>query len=225
MIGWFLYLLLWVPLNLFRLVWWRWKIEGRENLPPRPQGIVLAINHLHWNDVLVAGASLPLSHRPWWIAKAELFSGPMGTWFFRQMQCIPIKRGRRDLAALEASEEALKQGVVLIVFPEGHRSDTGQLQPGRGGAVRLAIRSGCPIVPVAVWGTEAGLGKTWLRHPITVRFGKPYHPSIEGDSIPFDRMNELTDEMMMRIAELMPERYWGHYRERMLAAPTPMSER
>lgn len=217
MIGLFFYLLLWTPLNLLRRIWWNWTIEGREHLPPRPQGVILAVNHLHWNDILIVGASLPLSHRPWWIAKVELFNHPIVAWWFRQMRVIPIKRGKRDMAALEAAEEALKQGVVLIVFPEGHRSDTGQLQPGRGGAVRLAVRTGCPIVPVAIWGTEAGIGATWRRHPIAIRFGEPYHPQVEGNTIPFDRMNELTDEMMLRIAALMPERYWGHYRERMLA--------
>lgn len=217
MFGWFFFLLLWAPLNLLRLTWWNWNVEGIENLPPRPQGVVLAVNHLHWNDILIAGATLPLSHRAWWIAKSELFSNRFTDWWFRQMRCIPIKRGKRDLAALEAAEEALKKGAVLIVFPEGHRSDNGQLQAGRGGAIRLAVRSGCPIIPVAVWGTEAGIGATWMRHPIHIRFGAPYHPQTENGSIPFDRMNALTDEMMMHIAALLPERYWGHYRERMLA--------
>lgn len=220
MLGLFFYVLLWIPLNLLRLIWFDWKVEGRENLPPRPQGMILAVNHLHWSDILAVGASLPLSHRPWWIAKVELFRHPIVAWWFRVMHVIPIRRGQRDLAALEAAEEALKRGAVLIMFPEGHRSDTKQLQQGRGGAVRLAIRSGCPIVPVAIWGTEAGFGAILRRSPVRVRFGKPYHPPVEGDKIPFDRMSELTDDMMMRIAALMPEKYWGYYRERMLAETT-----
>ncbi len=223
MLGLFFYLLLWTPLNLLRLIWFDWKIEGRENLPPRPQGMILAVNHLHWSDILVVGASLPLSHRPWWVAKVELFSHPIIAWWFRTMHVIPIRRGQRDLAALEAAEEALKQGAVLIMFPEGHRSDTRQLQQGRGGAVRLAVRSGCPIVPVAIWGTESGFKGVLRRSPIRVRFGKPYHPPVEGNKIPFDRMSELTDEMMLRIAALMPEKYWGYYRERMLAEKTAQS--
>lgn len=109
------------------------------------------------------------------------------------------------------------------MFPEGHRSDTRQLQQGRGGAVRLAVRSGCPIVPVAIWGTESGFKGVLRRSPIRVRFGKPYHPPVEGNKIPLDRMSELTDEMMLRIAELMPEKYWGYYRERMLAEKTAQS--
>jgi 1-acyl-sn-glycerol-3-phosphate acyltransferase len=215
MLGAIMYFCIWLPLQIIRLVWWNWKIEGRENLPPRGQGMVLAINHLHWLDILIIGASLPLSHRPSWIAKVEIFVNRAIAWWFREMMVIPIKRGQRDLTALLAAEEALKRGAVLIIFPEGHRSRDGGLLEGRGGAIRLAVRTGCPIVPIAIWGTEVGLKGAARRQPLRFRIGQPYHITIQGDKIPFDRMNELTEDMMLRIARLMPERYWGFYRERM----------
>jgi 1-acyl-sn-glycerol-3-phosphate acyltransferase len=218
MLGLVMFAMLWIPLNIIRLVWWRWRIIGKENLPPRPQGFILAANHLHWTDVHILGASVPFSHRPWWMAKIELLNGRLASWWFRNMQVVPIRRGKRDMAALAACEDVLKAGGVLVVFPEGHRSDTGQLQAARSGVVRLAVRTGCPIVPVAIYGTEAGLKGAALREPITVVFGKPYHPKVDSDHIPFDRMSVLTDEVMLRIAELMPEKYWGVYRERLLAA-------
>jgi 1-acyl-sn-glycerol-3-phosphate acyltransferase len=208
---------IWGPLNLVRRIWWRWEIHGREHLPPRPQGFVLAANHLNWTDIHVLGSSLPLSHRPWWIAKVELFSNRLAAWFFRQMQVIAIRRGKRDLAALYAAEEALRDGAVLIIFPEGHRSKTGQLQEGRSGGVRLAIQSGCPLVPVAIWGTEHGLWGALTRRTIHVAFGQPYQPTTEDPNhIPAEEIDALTDEMMLRIAELMPEAYWGYYREKMI---------
>jgi 1-acyl-sn-glycerol-3-phosphate acyltransferase len=216
MLGALMYVLIWVPLQIARLFWWRWKIEGLDNLPPRGQGMILAINHLHWIDILFIGASLPLSHRPSWIAKIEIFASPPAAWWLRQMMVIPIRRGQRDMTALAVAEDALKAGAVLIIFPEGHRSAEGGLQEGRGGTVRLAVRTGCPIVPIALWGTEVGLGGAARRKPLHFSIGKPYHPDIQGEKIPWDRMNELTEELMLRIAELMPERYWGFYHERML---------
>jgi 1-acyl-sn-glycerol-3-phosphate acyltransferase len=216
MLGAIMYVLLWVPLQCARLCWWNWKIVGLENLPPRGQGMVLAINHLNWLDILIIGASLPLSYRPSWIAKIEIFTNRLAAWWLRQMQVIPIRRGQRDLAALAAAEEALASGAVLVIFPEGHRSREGGLQEGRGGAVRLAVRSGCPIVPIAISGTQVGLKGALLRKPIRFRIGKPYVVHMEGDKIAWDRMNELTEEMMLRIAELMPEEQRGFYRERML---------
>lgn len=227
MLGAFMYFCIWLPLNILRRTWWNWKVEGVANLPPRGQGMIIAINHVHWSDIHILGASLPLSHRPWWIAKIEMFLNPLVTWWLKQMQVIPIKRGKRDMAAMEASEEALKSGAVLIVFPEGHRSRTGGLLEGRGGAIRLAARTGVPIVPVAVWGTEHGLAGAARRTPIHVKIGKPYVVNVPpGGKIPMDRMAELTEEMMLHIAELLPSQYWGFYRERMqaLQAPPPIEQ-
>jgi 1-acyl-sn-glycerol-3-phosphate acyltransferase len=217
MLGALMYFMLWLPLNICRVLWWNWKVEGVTNLPPRPQGFVLAVNHLNWTDIHILGASLPLSHRPWWIAKIELFGNRLLAWWLREMQVIAIKRGKRDLAALQLGEEALRNGAALVIFPEGHRSDTGQLQEGKSGAVRLAARSGCPIVPIAIYGTEAGLRGAALRKPIRMVIGKPYQPQVANPNhIPSEEMEHLTDEMMLRIAELMPEQYWGHYRTKML---------
>jgi len=216
MLGAFMYFCLWVPLNTLRRIWWNWDIQGTENLPPRGQGMILCVNHLNWTDIHILGASLPLSHRPWWMAKTEMFENRVLSWWLRVMQVIPIKRGRRDTAAMEASEDALRHGAALVIFPEGHRSRTGGLLEGHGGAIRLAARTATPIVPIAIWGTEAGLKGALLRKPIHVHVGQPFFIHVRDGKIPFDRMNELTDEMMLAIARLLPEQYWGFYQPKML---------
>lgn len=217
MFGTIMYLLMWVPLNVMRKIWWRWRIEGLENLPPEGQGYVIAVNHLDWMDIPILGASLPLKRRPWWMAKVELFENKFAAWWFSQMFVIPIKRGKRDLSAFIACEKVLKEGAGLVVFPEGHRSDTAELQEAKSGVVRLSVRSACPIVPVAIWGTEHSLAGMMRRELITVRFGKPFYPDVEGTHIPWARMNALTEESMLQIAALLPEKYWGFYREPMLS--------
>ncbi len=198
-----------------KLRWWRWHVEGRELLPPRESGgMIVVMNHIHWLDIPAVGAMLPFKYRLSWLAKAEIFSGPIARWFFRSMQTIPIQRGKRDLAALDASVEAVNDGAVLLIYPEGTRSRSGMLRQGRGGAIRIAMQSGVPIVPIAITGTEHGLKGTLLRKPVTVRIGEPYTvAALPQEKIPPDVMEQLTTDMMLRIARLLPAEYRGHYRE------------
>jgi 1-acyl-sn-glycerol-3-phosphate acyltransferase len=214
MIGALMYAILYSIINSFRLVgWWRWRIIGLEKLPPRQAGgMIIAVNHIHWVDIPAVGGMLPFAYRLSWLAKVEIFANPVAGWFFRAMNVIPIKRGRRDLAALDAAVEALRAGAVLLIFPEGHRSRTGVLQAGRGGAVRLAMQSGVPIVPLAITGSEHGLGGTFLREPLTVQVGEPYTIApTESGKIPPDLMDQLTADMMQRIAAMLPAEKRGPY--------------
>ncbi|MEI6778973.1 MAG: lysophospholipid acyltransferase family protein, partial [Chloroflexales bacterium] len=201
MAGVLMYGFLHLMINFFRMIgWWRWKIEGLENLPPRQLGgMVVVINHVNWIDIPAVGALLPFAYRLSWLGKAELFDRPIPRWFYRNMQVIPINRGRRDMAALDASVGALRSGSALLIFPEGHRSRSGVLQVGRGGAVRLAMQSGVPIIPMSISGSEHGLKGAWLRKPLTVRIGQPYIiPPTQSGKIPADLMNRCTDDLMRR---------------------------
>ncbi len=198
--------------SLFRHLWWKWDVTGLENIPPRSQGLVVAANHLDWTDVYILNVSLPLRYRLTWIAKIEAFSNGFVARFLRGMNVIPLHRGEADRQAYVAAKAALENGAKLVVFPEGHRSRTGGLIEGQHGAVRLAVRTGCPILPIALWGTEKGFKGAMLRKPIHVKIGKPYYPSLELSDVR-ERWEKLTDDLMVRIAALLPEEYRGIYRD------------
>lgn len=187
--------------------WLRWQVSGLDNLPARSSGFVLVVNHITWTDIWLVAATLPLTHIPHWLAKAELF-GPVTGWWFRGMQAIPVRRGQSDSTAMDQAVAALKAGHILIVFPEGTRSRTGQLGKGRGGAVRMALRAGVPIVPVALTGVENG-----ITAPATITYGPAWQPVSQSgvENIDPDEMQALTDTMMRHIAALLPEQYHGIY--------------
>lgn len=210
-----------IPRFLTWIGWWRWRAEGWENLPPRQIGGMLFVaNHVHWFDIIAIGTLLPLSHRLSWLGKAELFEKPLHAWFFRTMEVIPIRRGKRDEDALSRAEQALRHGAALLVFPEGHRSRTGVLQRGWGGAVRLAIRSGVPIVPLAIIGTKEGILGSLKREEVLLRVGTPYRIDLPPDAKLYPRIvNRLTTDMMQRIAAMLPQELRGFYR-----TPTDMPD-
>ncbi len=210
------YFVLWHCLSLLRRFWLCWRIAGVENLPVG-EGMILAINHIHWIDIFVINGSIPRSYRRAWLAKVELVSTALTAWLGRQAHLIPIRRGQVDTGAITAAEAALRSGQVLVICPEGHRSGSGRLQAGRGGAIALALRTGCPIVPMALWGTEAGLAGALRRSPIHVQFGKPYYPRAVETGSTRQAMDSQVEELMLRIAALLPDQYRGFYSEKLQA--------
>lgn len=210
LIYWFLHTWL---LAMRQIGWFRWNVEGLERLPAREAGgMIIAMNHVHWMDIPVIGALMPFRYRLSWLGKAELFAHPLGNWFFSTMQVIPVKRGKRDLAAIESVVEALRGGAVLLIFPEGTRSRSGVLREGRGGAVRMALQANVPIVPVAVIGTEHGVSGSLRRKPVRLQVGQAYIPASTTDDVSnVVQMKQLTDELMSRIALLLPVDRRGPY--------------
>lgn len=153
----------------------RLRIEGVEQVP-RTGGVILAPNHVSAADWPAVGVSCPRPLR--WVAKSDLFNVPVIGPFCWLHHAFPIQRGTPDRAALRLAEELVRAGDALVIFPEGAVSETGRLQPLKHGLAMIALRSGAPVVPVALQGTNRILPygsnvprPVWKR--VRVRFGAP----------------------------------------------------
>jgi 1-acyl-sn-glycerol-3-phosphate acyltransferase len=142
-------------------------------------------------------------------------SNPIFRWLVRQLDLLFVDRYSADFATVRQVLQRLREGSVLILAPEGTRSQTEALLEGRPGASYLAAKAEVPILPVAVWGTEDRLLKANLRRlrrvPVTVNIGEPFTlPPLPRQGRD-EALQEYTEEIMCRIAALLPEKYRGFY--------------
>jgi len=172
-------------LALFALrVLCRLQVAGREHVPERG-ALILAANHVSNVDPVVVACAV--RRKLHFMAKTELFRNPAFGWFLRQLQAFPLSRGQVSPSTLRRSLALLQEGHALLVFPEGTRGDGANLQPARGGAGMLAVRSGCPVVPMYHEGTAEVLPRggrfprpaavrVWIGPPIVFRREVAEHP-------------------------------------------------
>jgi 1-acyl-sn-glycerol-3-phosphate acyltransferase len=161
----------------------RVRIEGAIDELPKEGPLILAANHASNLDGVVLGAWLipKLGRRIHWLGKKELFDWPIVGWVATNGGVHPVDRGTADIEAFRLARRILEEGHVLFVFPEGTRSPDGSLQQARDGVASLALRTGVPIVPIGI----AGSNHVWPRgqklpHPgghVTVRIGRPFRPA------------------------------------------------
>lgn len=196
-------------------------VRGRENVPKRGAFILVA-NHMNTADPPVITYVTP--RRISWMVKRELFDMRVFGLLYKSVGFIPVRRKEADLQALRKAQEALQKGGVLGVFPEGTRSVTKSLGPGEPGAAVLALRTGAPIVPVAIWGTEdVKLPRDLMRRTrVHVRFGKPFTLQMV-QRVNREAAARGTETIMRAIADLLPAKYRGAYAQA-LSEPAPAAE-
>ena len=157
------------------------------------------------------GLLLPRRITGW--AKIELWDNWFFRWIFGLWNIIPIKRGEADTTALRKAVEALNEGYIFGLAPEGTRNVTGRLKRALPGAVILALHSGAPLQPIAHWGGEnfTRNRKRLQRTDFHVRIGEPIRLKLEGIRVTKEIRQKIADEMMYRLAELLPVEYRGEY--------------
>ncbi len=178
----------------------RVRVEGRENIHPA-QAAVYAANHLSAADIPVLYAHLPVQFRI--LAKKELFRYPFLGWYLNRSGQIPIVYGdpHASLRSLNRAGDALRKGVPLVIFPEGGRSATGQLQDFMNGAFYVAIRAQTPVVPVAIVGTYELLpinSYHVMPGEVVLAIGEP----IPTTGMRLRDMEKLSSQVRQTIAEL-----------------------
>ncbi|MGQ9677234.1 MAG: lysophospholipid acyltransferase family protein [Chloroflexota bacterium] len=186
-------------------------VSGIENVPPSGPLIVLS-NHLSNVDPPLVGSLVPRTIR--FVAKEELFKIPLFGLAVRGYGALPLRRGAVDRRVLRRALEVLRQGGVVGMFPEGHRSRDCQLQRGQAGATLMALQSGAPLLPVAIVGSRYAVRHLWRRPRIDFTIGPVFRLEVSKANPGREELERLTDEMMLHIAELLPEELRGWYRGR-----------
>ena len=191
----------------------RVRIEGIDALP-RNGPLIIAANHMSNADPPFIGGWLApaLGRRPTFLAKDVLFNGPLGV-LIRSLGAAPVKAGGNDIAAYRVAKGILDRGGVVAILPEGTRSYDGVLAQPKPGVSLLATRTGAPVLPIGISGTDALIGRgrrvPQVGSRIVLRVGRPFHLAIPPGA---DRRAALADadvELMRRIAALVEPRHRG----------------
>lgn len=185
-------------LRPFTTVFFDAKVSGVERVP-QSGGLVVASNHLSYWDPPVLGAWFPRTIN--YMAKRELFAmWPLGP-AIRAVHAFPVDRESSDIGAIRHALRLLKNGGVVGIFPEGRRNPNGEAQ-ARNGAVLLAATARCPLVPVALVGTNVASRRLRGSH-VEVRIGEPMQFQGTERKPTKNEITGWTQQLTVAIADLM----------------------
>ena len=163
---------LWFLFRFLARLCFRFSIDG-EHLFPKTGGVIVAANHASFLDIPLLGCSIP--RRVVFLGRANLFPNRLISWIIQQLGWIPLKTNRLDRKAFGQALEYLKEGTPVVIFPEGTRTEDGQLQSGKPGIGYLVAESQCQVIPAYISGTFKVLpmgAKCPRLFPVSVSFGK-----------------------------------------------------
>jgi 1-acyl-sn-glycerol-3-phosphate acyltransferase len=188
-----------IVLTLPTLLIYRVRKIGLENVP-REGALILAPNHFSQMDHFFVGVYLRRKVR--FMAKSQMFGPPVLTYIYKHGGVFPVRRGHHDEEAIETAREILRQEEMLLVYAEGGRSRSQQLGRPKPGIGRIALETGAPVVPVAIYGSARVRGWKRLRFPrVTIQFGAPIGFATE-PSPSRERQLEAATEIFGRVREM-----------------------
>ena len=185
-------------------------VSGKENIPPEGPVSVVA-NHQSNIDPPLLAPLVPRRLR--FLAKDTLFKNPISSWFLHAWGAHPLNRDSTDVKAIRWALAYLQNGGALVLFPEGTRHPRGMGQ-AQVGVAQFAFRTGAPLLPIGITGTEAFRSVFRVFKPsakMTVTIGTPFYaPKVEGRPSA-SLLRSTADMIMRRIADLLPPSYRGVY--------------
>ncbi|PWK14291.1 lysophospholipid acyltransferase family protein [Tumebacillus permanentifrigoris] len=172
----------------------RYEVIGADHIPAQGS-VMLCSNHIsNWDPMLIGSGANRTVH---YMAKSELFKIPVFNKLITAWGAFPVNRGAGDRQSLRVALQVLEDGKCMGLFPEGHRSKTGELGEGQTGVAFFALRSNCVVIPVAI------VGSYRLFRKVRIAYGKPLDLSRyrEGKSSK-ETLTQVTQEIMSAIGEL-----------------------
>jgi 1-acyl-sn-glycerol-3-phosphate acyltransferase len=191
-------------------------VEGLENIPQSGPVLIICNHCSNADGMLLLAYVVPALGRPMgWLGKAEAMGWPIVGWGLRHNGVVGVRRGAGDLEAFKLAKGVLDAGGILTIFPEGTRSPSGAMQEAKEGAGVLAVRSGAPILPIAIIGSQRywakGARLPRLGRRMTVRVGETFRLSIPKGGDRHESLRLATVELMGHIAALLPLEQRGVY--------------
>ena len=182
----------------------KYEVSGLENFP-REGAVIVAANHVASFDVFPMQFCLP--RVIFFMGKAELFKNPVMDVLLRNLSGFPVQRGEKDQWAMEHALKVLRHGQTLGMFPEGTRSRGSGLKVAKTGTAKLSIEAGCPIVPMAITGSDKFFTKLPHRARVHIQILPPIMPDPDENPL------ALTDRLMFTLAQALPKGMRGVYAE------------
>ena len=186
-------------------------VEGVSNVPMKGPLLIIS-NHQSNADPPLIAASMPRDVA--FLAKESLFRGPVVSYIFRSFGMYPVSQTQANYSSTKWAFTILDQNQSLCIFPESKRNIKG-MQKGALGAAFLAIKTNASILPVGITGSENISSILRIPFPfckIAVRIGEPFRLPAQDSNPSKVQLRELTDMMMRRVSQLLPEGYRGYYK-------------